>query len=300
MALRQLLPVPRLSNFHVRFNSSAVPSLTVHHGQESVVDKTTVTKLCLDKFAYYNQAAIDVTDSRISSGLVLLLPWTLAKDTHVAKFENYYLKKGFNVLTVNTPTRHLFLSKLYRKKIETIAQELQCPTKIKPFNKMLVHAFSIGHFALGQLLLEIDNQNSDQLRKIPTSVVLDSALDYRTIALALARTYPFSTAVQDSLYPFCKLFLTKLIPGLGVEPNLKVYERVHREPFDRALILTSKIDPIGTEDYSKSLMEICRINGTKVGGKIFESSPHVMHFVKYQKEYLSLLEPFVKDFIEKN
>lgn len=299
MALRQVLLIPRCLTNHIRFGSSAVSVSSVHHDPEikTKVLVENVKKIRLDKFATYNQVMVDTIDPRISSGLVLLLPWTLAKDSHVAKFEKYYLKKGFNVLTVNTPTRHLFLSTLYRRKLETIAHELQSPNKIMKFNKMLVHAFSIGHFVLGQLLVEMDKYSDG--RKIPTDVVLDSALDYRTLIFALVRTFPLPTAIQDSLYPVCNILWKKLIPGLGVKPNEKVYDRIHNEPFDRSLILTSKVDPIGTEEYSKQLIEICRSNGSRVHGRIFESSAHVTHFVKYQKEYLALLEPFVDEFIRK-
>lgn len=297
MASRRLLSVTFPYNVHLRFGS-----VYVTHGSD-IKAKTrapVVNKIQLDKFASYNQVAIDRVDPRISSGLVLLLPWALAKENHVAKFENYYLSKGFNVLTVLAPPRHLFLSKLYRKKLLTVVQELHSPTNIKPFDKMLVHAFSIGHFVLGQIIVEMDKMKRNQARKIQTSVVLDSPLDYRALILALVRTFPFPLGMQDSLHPFCNLLWMKLIPGLGVKSNESVYERIHKETFDRALILTSKVDPIGTEDYAKQLMEIGRANGTRVTGKIFESSPHVMHFVKHQKEYLNLLEPFVQEFIQRN
>lgn len=310
MALKQLLVVRKCQSVFSRYGSSAVSvpstassassaSVNRESASEVIVDTSKVDKTRLDKFATYHRVPVQSADPRISSGLVLLLPWTLAKDAHVAKFESYYLKKGFNVLTVHTPTRHLLLSHLYRKKLKTVAEELQNPSSIKPFSKMLVHAFSIGHFALGQLLVEMDKVGH-QVKKIPTSVVLDSAFDYRTLILALVRTFPLPIKAQDSLHPLCDLLWMKLIPGLGVKPNEKVYDRIHKEKFDRALVLTSQVDPIGTADYSTQLMQLYRVNGTKVQGKIFESSPHVMHFVKYQKEYLQLLEPFVKEFIRKN
>lgn len=300
MALRQLLQPSRCRKFHFRCGSTAVSVPSVTNGSDIGVEVKfpDAERIELDKYASYKKATTGSSDSRVSSGLVLLLPWTLAKDSHVAKFENYYLKKGLNVLTVHTPTRHLFLSKLYRKKLETVAEELLHPSSINPYSKLLVHAFSIGHFALGQLLLEMDKEKN--FNNIPASVVLDSAFDYRTLIFALVRTFPVSTSVQDALYPLCKVLWMKMIPGLGVKPNEKVYERIHQEKFERALILTSNVDPIGTEDYSKRLMEQYRTNGSPVIGKIFESSPHVMHFVKHQKEYLNLLEPFVEEFIKKN
>lgn len=314
MTLKQLLVVRKCQSVFSRYGSSAVsvpssvtvPSVSVPSSvnqapaSEVIVDTSKIDRIRLDKFATYHQVPVQTADPRISSSLVLLLPWTLAKDAHVAKFENYYLRKGFNVLTVHTPTRHLLLSELYRKKLKTVAQELQNPSRIKPFSKMLVHAFSIGHFALGQLLVEMDKVEGHQVKKIPTSVVLDSPFDYRTLILALVRTFPLPMKAQDSLHSLCHLLWMKLIPGLGVKPNEKVYDRIYEEKFDQVLVLTSKVDPIGTADYSTQLIELCREKGTKVQGKIFESSPHVMHFLKYQKEYLQLLEPFVKEFIRKH
>lgn len=303
MALRQLLQPSKCRNLQLRHGSSAVsvPSVAANGGEIRVdVMSSKGNTIDLNKFASYKKATVVSADSRVSSGLVLLLPWTLAKDSHVAKFEKYYLERGLNVLTVHTPTRHLFLSEFYRKKLEIVSQELLNPSSINPYSKILVHAFSIGHFALGQLLLEMEKSSKNPLKNIPTCVVLDSALDYRTLIFALVRTFPVPLNVQDALYPLCKVLWMKLIPGFGVKPNEKVYERIHQEQFERALILTSKVDPIGTEDYSKRLMDQYRNNGARVSGKIFESSPHVMHFVKYQKEYLNLLEPFVGEFIKGN
>lgn len=56
-----------------------------------------------------------------------------------------------------------------------------------------------------------------------------------------------------------------------------------------ALVVVSKTDPIGTEDYAKYLVGLWRKNGMDVTLKVFEDSPHVKHYKVYREEYLKLM-----------
>jgi Eukaryotic protein of unknown function (DUF829) len=106
-------------------------------------------------------------------------------------------------------------------------------------------------------------------------------------------------AIPFALFPE-NVIMRSLVTGI-LWLHLKIYGALQRHFTDAvdnfynnlvrspALIIASKIDPIGTPEFMTELAGRWRDNGVNVTYKCFEDSLHIKHFLKYPDEYLKLV-----------
>lgn len=114
-------------------------------------------------------------------------------------------------------------------------------------------------------------------------------------------THPAKAVVAVPMVLFLDNLIAQSFVNAGLELYLKLRKnlRLHiddsvenfynnqvRSP---ALILSSKTDMIGTDEFSRRVVERWRVNGVNVTYKCFEDSQHVRHMQQYPEEYLKLL-----------
>ncbi|XP_025094551.1 uncharacterized protein LOC112564151 isoform X2 [Pomacea canaliculata] len=89
--------------------------------------------------------------------LVIIIPWLRAKQNHVSKYSELYLRKGLDVLVVQvTPSQIIrpIRTKRIVKELLSLLQDENGPLAKRP---LIIHGFSIGAFVWGQMLLEMNS-----------------------------------------------------------------------------------------------------------------------------------------------
>ncbi|KAF8787095.1 hypothetical protein HNY73_008725 [Argiope bruennichi] len=81
--------------------------------------------------------------------LAVILAWMLAKESHIEKFRQLYISRGFDVLTVNMAPKDLLFpvsgSQVIAKNV------LDYFTLHKNYKDIVVHAFSVGGYLMGEM-----------------------------------------------------------------------------------------------------------------------------------------------------
>lgn len=239
-----------------------------------------------------------------SRPLVVLLTWLAAQDKHVDKYSNLYLEKGFDVLTVKTGPFDLLFPTFGARKIA-----LNCVTALRKqlpqYSSVLLHAFSVGAYQFGEVLLEMQSQSkqkysSDEkqseelLDKRIKGIVFDSVVPIEEIPNGVSRSITSNP------------FLYKLIK-YGINGHLKVFNSIATKYYRAsshavwnnymrvpALVLVSQNDRIGTASANKRLTNVWRDLGIDVTFKCWEKSGHVQHLPKHPIEYEELIDKFLE------
>ncbi|XP_054159345.1 transmembrane protein 53-like [Oppia nitens] len=233
-----------------------------------------------------------------SRPLVVLLTWLMAQEKHVDKYSNLYLQKGFDVLTVKTnPFDLMFPSIGSRKIAQNCVTALN--TELSQYPSVILHAFSVGAYQFGEMLLEIqkqqieNNEDKDGLNGRIKGIVFDSVVPFEELSNGVSRsltTNPFLYKIIKSSInghlKVCKRFATKYYKA----SSQAVWGNYMRVP---ALVLVSQNDRIGTASANRRLTDVWRKLGIDVTFKCWDESGHVQHLPKHPIEYEELIDKFL-------
>ena len=99
--------------------------------------------------------------------LSILLCWLMAKNNAVNKYAQFYLDRGFDVMTVRiTPTQLLFPT-LSNAIVE---KELMPILKNVDHSKSLIHGFSVGGYVFGQML-RVANERPEDYKGVMDAMI---------------------------------------------------------------------------------------------------------------------------------
>ena len=241
--------------------------------------------------------------------LVVLLTWLAAQDKHVDKYSNLYLQKGFDVLTVKTnPFDLLFPTMGSRKIAKNCVAALQ--TELAQYPSVIFHAFSVGAYQFGEILLEMQEQyRKNEEKTEPKNINQNNTkgiIDQKIRGIVFDSVVPIEelpNGVSRSIT--ANPFLYKLIKSM-INLHLKIFEKVATKYYKAssqavwnnymrvpALVLVSQNDRIGTASANQRLTNVWRDLGIDVTYKCWEKSGHVQHLPKHPIEYENLIDKFL-------
>lgn len=85
--------------------------------------------------------------------LVLIFSWMLAKGQHLEKFTQFYGNYGYDVLLIKTlPMQLVFPKKGTMQNAEEVVQFI---ANRPDYSNILVHGFSVGAYAFGEVLVQM-------------------------------------------------------------------------------------------------------------------------------------------------
>lgn len=119
--------------------------------------------------------------------------------------------------------------------------------------------------------------------------VWDSAAhNNQAIVAAPYAMFPTNAFLRLSLTAALKILFTVHRPLIRHYEDciIRVFDNLIKSP---ALLLYSKVDPIGLVNHNVKLEAKWRDNGVHVTSKCFEKSGHVKHYQVYTEEYLKYL-----------
>uniref|UniRef100_A0A182MNN9 Uncharacterized protein n=1 Tax=Anopheles culicifacies TaxID=139723 RepID=A0A182MNN9_9DIPT len=221
--------------------------------------------------------------------LVFIFAWLQASEKHLAKYAEFYLEQGFEVLCVHiTPWQLVWPIYGSQKVAGDVVKFL---TNNDFPEGIVIHGFSVGGYLWGECLVKLhaDPTGRCVLEKI-RGQVWDSLADITEIPVGVPHAVvPHNPTLQGVLRNYINYHM-KLFHEEATQYYVKCTQLFHYEPaLCPALLLVSKTDPVGTEKANNRLRDIWESVGVKTSLKCWDKSPHVGHFHKHRDEYIELL-----------
>ncbi|CAD5113292.1 DgyrCDS2469 [Dimorphilus gyrociliatus] len=236
-------------------------------------------------------------DSKLNADerpLILLYSWLRAKSSHLNKYSDFYLTKGFDVLQITTTPSSIVAPKKARKSMEELLNYINSEHDHKP---LFVHGFSVGGYLFGETLKHM--KDKPKLYESVSSRIkgqcFDSPVDVSNIAKGLAHVLapnnPNKKAFLKSAFSLY-LQLTKNITGSYYNAS---QDQILNNYFGiPTLFFYSKSDPICSFELINSIISDHERKNIPVLGKWWTSSPHVLHMKQDPVEYIGSLNNFLE------
>ncbi|XP_053679125.1 uncharacterized protein LOC128730117 [Anopheles nili] len=221
--------------------------------------------------------------------MVFIFAWLQASEKHLAKFAEFYLKQGFEVLCVHITPWQLVWPVYGSQKVAGDVVKFLANNKFA--EGIVVHGFSVGGYLWGECLVKLnEHPNGKQILSRICGQVWDSLADITEIPVGVPHAVlPNNPTLQGVLRNYITYHM-KLFEEEATQYYVKCTHLFHYEPAQcPALLLVSKTDPVGTETANRRLREIWESVGVKTSLKCWDKSPHVGHFHKHRDEYIELL-----------
>ncbi|XP_065345899.1 transmembrane protein 53 [Cloeon dipterum] len=226
--------------------------------------------------------------------LVIMLPWLMSQNKHIAKYANFYLKIGFEVLACRiTPWQLLWPAKGSQVVANDLLHFLDANTRERP---MLIHGFSVGGYLWGELLSLVQKDEARYKPMLSNIVghIWDSAADMQDIPDGLpSAVFPRNMMLQTAFRKYVRYHMRTFYEGATqhyIRSSQMYHSSMVRTP---ALFLVSKRDPIGKPESNMKVAENWQALGIDVRFKVWDDSHHVGHFQKYPDEYIAEVASFL-------
>ncbi|XP_035213307.1 uncharacterized protein LOC118187238 [Stegodyphus dumicola] len=232
-------------------------------------------------------------DDKSKKPLAVILAWMLAKESHIAKYRSIYLKRGFDVLTVDiNPKDMLFPVSGCQV---TAANILDYLVSHEKYNKVIMHAFSVGGYLMGEMFVKM-RDNAEKYKGLSSriaGVILDSAVDVEGIPTGFPRAISKNPITIKALewYVSCHL---ALVYNVATKHYLRSSKNFHNTPLRcPALFFVSEADKVGSPLANQLVIENWQVRGIDTKMKCWKDSKHVSHFYKHEDEYLAEIDQFL-------
>jgi len=239
----------------------------------------------------------NLVEKQKSRPLAVIFAWMLAKDKHIEKYRNLYFQRGFDVLTVKTEPFELLLPERGSQRIaRSVLKFLN--DAIKQYPQIVIHAFSVGAYQFGEVLVQMEKKENESILKTMHSavkgMVFDSAADLKAIPNGLSRAVTENPILRviyrNTIATHMKLFYNIATKHYLASSNA-FHNNVLRCP---ALLLLSHDDVVGNPAANQRVMNRWKENGIDVSWKCWDTSSHVGHLIKYPREYEDQVDSFLK------
>jgi len=154
--------------------------------------------LAFDSSELIYTTAVDTTATR---PLVLLFAWMLSKNSHIDKYREFWTKRGYDILTLQTSPLDLLLPTLGgTRNAQNVFDYLSAITP--RYDEVLVHAFSVGGYQLSEFLARMSKGCSRgepeaiQLYQSLKGFIVDSCVFADDCAPGLSRAITRNRIVQ--------------------------------------------------------------------------------------------------------
>ncbi|KAA0197118.1 hypothetical protein HAZT_HAZT010075 [Hyalella azteca] len=225
--------------------------------------------------------------------LVLLYPWLMAHDKHVAKYTRLYTDLGIDVLRVNITPLDL-LRPVPRAQVAA-REVLEYLLANTCWHKLLIHGLSVGAYGFMEVMTKMEAHEDRYLSIRPRFIgqVWDSPCDLPGLKEGVSRSITNNRILQIKIMDALDWFLEFRYEA-ATRHYVKTQDMFHKN-YCRApsLFLYSRADPVSVPYINTNLANWWHKYGFEVFAKVFNESGHVGHFPKYKLEYTSHVHAFL-------
>lgn len=223
--------------------------------------------------------------------LMLLFGWMLAKRKHIQKYEEYYLNRGYNVMTVSGSPMDILKPERAQGIASRLLAHIDDRSREVGKQPILLHGFSVGGYLIGEFHVKLNSEET-VARDLLIAQVFDSPVDFDGIPEGFSKVLTKNPAlrflIRNSLHLYMATFKTNVSKFLKASEAFKLNK--YHVP---SLFLYSKADPVGNPVTIERVIEDFHQRKIAVRSKCWHDSPHVSHYHYYPQEYVEILTAFL-------
>ncbi|XP_060080380.1 transmembrane protein 53-A-like [Ylistrum balloti] len=227
--------------------------------------------------------------------LMLLFGWMLAKRKHLEKYEEYYLNRGYNVLTVSGYPMDILKPIRAQGIASSILAHIDDRTRVVGKQPILLHGFSVGGYLIGEFHVKLNTEET-VARNLLIAQVFDSPVDFDGIPVGFSKVLTKNPAlrffIRNSLHLYMATFKKSVSKFLKASEAFK-FNKYHVP----SLFLYSKADPVGNPERIEGVIQDFYQRNIPVMSKCWQDSPHVSHYHYHPKEYVEILSSFLDTYV---
>ncbi|RVE71942.1 hypothetical protein OJAV_G00056720 [Oryzias javanicus] len=255
----------------------------------------TAQHLCKNVTLYMNELTATGSESprQTTKPLMLMLPWLGSRPQAVAKYCEIYFRTGFDVLVVESEVKDFLWPRWGLDRGKKLLDLLL--TEQFMSRPLLVHAFSIGGYTFGQLLVHVshDQQKYQEIANRIKGQVYDSLVigSLEQMATGLGKTvFPrFETLIKQISLLYFTIFKTQTVDYFNSSIDV-FWNTPVKAP---ALMFFCENDVMSHSETVEKLVDHWKTRGMEVTVKKWEDSTHAGHLKRYPQEYLTALNMFL-------
>ncbi|MED6235388.1 hypothetical protein ATANTOWER_025008 [Ataeniobius toweri] len=258
----------------------------------------TAQRLCKNVTLYLNE--LTSPGGRIQSQtpddqkpLMLMLPWLGSRPQAVAKYCEIYFRSGFDVLVVESEVKDFLWPRWGLDRGKKLLELLQ--TECLKSRPLLIHAFSIGGYTFGQLLVHIsrDQQQYQAVTNRIKGQVYDSlvigSLEHMATGLGKMILPRWESLIKQASMLYFSIFKRQTVDYFNSSIDI-FYNTPVQAP---ALVFFCENDLLSDTPSVEKLMDFWQKRGMVITAKKWKVSTHAGHLRRHPQEYLSTLETFL-------
>ncbi|XP_041965307.1 transmembrane protein 53-B [Alosa sapidissima] len=251
----------------------------------------TITFYCNDPPTSSRPAAVVAEQPR---PLLLLLPWLGSRPQAVAKYCDIYFRTGFDVLMVESEVSQFLWP---RWSLDYGARVLDVLESERFSHRpVLVHAFSIGGYTFGQLMVHIarDRQRYQGLSQRICGHIYDSLVmgSLERMATGLGKNvFPrFESLVKRLSMLYFRTFKQQTVEYFNTAISVFWNSPVTAP----ALFFFCENDTLCDPESMEEMIAYWQSRGITVEKRRWKESIHAAHLRAHPQEYLSILDSFLQ------
>ena len=308
-----------LSNFYFHqtsssslFNHVTTSSTLTDQQQTGVQDDIRQNELIQEttsSSSLLSSSVLGENKNKKTTKLLILFGWLFSCEQHLDKYRSLYLKRGFDVLSVRLNLLEFLWPRAGSKQIASKLARFLFENYCK-YDSIIFHAFSIGCYQLGELLLMFndyeENKDSKNFSKLYQEhirprircIIYDSPVDHqwaaRGIAVSITKQLPLQWIIIGVMKAHQLLFYHAATKHYYAASKI-LHENVPQFPL---LFFLSKDDHFMNWQYLFEMIDKLRCSGTRVRCQCWDHSLHVGHLYRHREEYKQTLDQFLDEVLE--
>jgi len=226
--------------------------------------------------------------------LCIVIGWLMSEHKHIMKYAQFYMDQGFDILVVRCSPWQLLWPITGGK---VIAKDMLTFMENNPqYKTVFLHAFSVGAYVWGQLLVWHRQQPEryDFIRERIVGQIWDSIVDIEGVTQGIGGAlFPNNWLVRNLIEGYVwfhvNMFHDRVMKHY-LETRSAYHNSVLRVP---TLIYSSESDPVALHAVVEKIADRWEELGTEVFMKTWKNSPHVSHMYRHPEEYRSEMKAFI-------
>ena len=235
--------------------------------------------------------------------LAVITGWMGAQPKQLRPYVNFYLSRGFNVLSYAVGPQHVLKPESATAMVTKVldiclrSQGISMGSNFAAPREIITHSFSVGGYLTGQLLRVLDSEDREEdrqrMHELVKGQVYDSPPDLGSIAKGIGASVGkgdlLASVVENAIALY--LFAVKDTAGKEHRASSAAFHDNHLPA--PSLWMYSQADPVALEQDIDTVMNKWKAKGYQVHGCRWEHTKHIQHGRADPERYFSSVGTFI-------